>query len=145
MDLDELYQEVIMDHARRPRNLRELPMASHRADGHNPLCGDQVTVHLKVEDGVIQEATFTGCGCAISTASASMMTDMVQGKRVDEVRDLARRFRDALVEHKESELGELEVLCGVRNFPMRVKCATLAWHTVCAALDAQAQPVTTEG
>ncbi len=134
-ELDELYQEVILDHCRKPRNFGPLPEATHHAEGHNPLCGDQVSVHLVVCEGRVQNACFEGCGCAISTASASMMTELVRGKSSEEIRAMAEQFRQVLVERKEHELGELEVLCGVKEFPMRVKCATLAWHAVSAALE----------
>lgn len=134
MDLTDLYQEVILDHSKRPRNLRPLPQATHNAEGYNPLCGDHVKVHLVVEDGIIQDAAFEGCGCAISTASASLMTDIVKGKSITEVEELVQNFRDVLMNNKEHEIGDLEVLCGVKNFPMRVKCATLVWHAVVSAI-----------
>ena len=144
MDLSELYQEVILDHSKRPRNFGPMPDATHDAEGYNPLCGDQVHVLLRVVNNEVQHACFEGCGCAISTASASLMTELIRGKSVDEIRDLARRFRETLIEGKEHELGELEVLCGVKSFPMRVKCATLAWHAALAALEELKEPVSTE-
>ncbi len=134
-EIEELYQEVILDHCRKPRNFGPMPEATHHAEGHNPLCGDQVSVHLVVCDGRVKNACFEGCGCAISTASASIMTELVRGKSAEEIRALASQFREVLMERKEHELGELEVLCGVKEFPMRVKCATLAWHAVSAALE----------
>lgn len=146
MDLDALYQEVILDHSKKPRNFGALEDATHEAEGYNPLCGDQVHVRLRVVNNEVCEACFEGCGCAISTASASLMTELVKGKSPEEIRDLAKRFRETLIERKDHDLGELEVLCGIRDFPMRVKCATLAWHAVLAALEGQyIGPVSTEG
>ncbi|MDN5842101.1 MAG: SUF system NifU family Fe-S cluster assembly protein [Alcaligenaceae bacterium] len=129
--LRELYQEVIFDHNRSPRNFHEMGDASHQADGYNPLCGDQLTVYARVEDGVVQEASFVGHGCAISTASASLMTEAVRGHTIEEVEALFRDIHAMLTEaHPDRDLGKLEVLSGVREFPSRVKCATLAWHTL---------------
>jgi nitrogen fixation NifU-like protein len=129
--LRDLYQEVIFDHNRNPRNFRAMDDASNRADGHNPLCGDQLTVYARVRDGIVQEVSFIGHGCAISTASASLMTEAVRGMRVDEVEALFRNIHAMLTEaHPDCDLGKLEVLSGVREFPSRVKCATLAWHTL---------------
>lgn len=150
-DLRDLYQEVIIDHNRRPHNFGPLPQTTHRAEGFNPLCGDKLTVYLNLADGVIQAANFEGEGCAISTASASLMTDALKGKTVAEAEAMFRSFH-ALVtgEAQASEasemmpLGKLEVLAGVQEFPVRVKCATLAWHTLHAALHDQTGPVTTE-
>jgi nitrogen fixation NifU-like protein len=146
-DLRELYQEVIFDHYKAPRNCHELADANHRAQGHNPLCGDTITVFLKIDDGVIKDATFTGNGCAISTASASLMTEALKGKKIAEVEpifdDFHRMVTDATMAPHPG-LGKLEVLAGVREFPVRVKCATLAWHTLQAALRDQRTPVTTE-
>ena len=130
-DLRELYQEVIFDHNRHPRNFHAMSDASHTADGHNPLCGDQLTVYAQVADGVVQEASFVGQGCAISTASASLMTEAVRGKTIAEVEALFRDMHIMLTEaHPDRDFGKLEVLSGVREFPSRVKCATLAWHTL---------------
>jgi nitrogen fixation NifU-like protein len=130
-DLRELYQEVIFDHNRHPRNFHAMSDASHSADGHNPLCGDQLTVYAQVADGVVQEASFVGQGCAISTASASLMTEAVRGKTIAEVEALFRDMHIMLTEaHPDRDFGKLEVLSGVREFPSRVKCATLAWHTL---------------
>jgi nitrogen fixation NifU-like protein len=136
--LRELYQEVILDHGKKPRNFRPLEQATHCAEGHNPLCGDCVTVHVRVEEGIVREATFQGSGCAISTASASLMTEAIQGKTVEEAMALFDEFRAAVVENRESDdLGKLEVLLGVKEFPVRVKCATLAWHTLQAAIEGE--------
>lgn len=130
-DLRELYQEVIFDHNRNPRNFHAMEEASHMAEGHNPLCGDQLVVYARVEDGIIQEASFVGHGCAISKASASLMTEAVKGKPVAEAEALFRDMHVMLTEaHPDRDFGKLEVLSGVREFPARVKCATLAWHTL---------------
>jgi nitrogen fixation NifU-like protein len=145
-ELRDLYQEVVIDHGRRPRNFGPLPGANHEAEGFNPLCGDRLTLRLKVGDGVIQDARFEGAGCAISTASASLMTEALKGRTQAEVETLFKDFH-ALVTGEASpagELGKLEVLAGVREFPARVKCATLAWHTLQAALHDEKQPVSTE-
>ncbi|MBV6272133.1 SUF system NifU family Fe-S cluster assembly protein [Alcaligenaceae bacterium CGII-47] len=129
--LRELYQEVIFDHNRSPRNFHEMDHASHRADGHNPLCGDQLTVYALVEGGVVREVSFVGNGCAISTASASLMTEAVRGQTIDQVEALFQDIHAMLTQaHPDRDLGKLEVLSGVREFPSRVKCATLAWHTL---------------
>jgi nitrogen fixation NifU-like protein len=145
-DLRDLYQEVIVDHSRRPRNFGPLPDASHQAEGFNPLCGDRLTLRLKVVDGVIEDARFEGAGCAISTASASLMTEVLKGRSESEAAALFADFHTLLTgEPKASAaLGKLEVLAGVREFPSRIKCATLAWHTLHAALHAENRPVTTE-
>jgi nitrogen fixation NifU-like protein len=131
-DLRELYQEVIFDHNRRPRNFHAMTDASHTADGHNPLCGDQLTIYAQVNDDIVQDVSFVGHGCAISTASASLMTEAVKGMSVAEVEGLFRDMHTMLTEsHPEGrDFGKLEVLSGVREFPARVKCATLAWHTL---------------
>ena len=146
-DLRDLYQEVIIDHSRRPRNFGSLPQATHRADGFNPLCGDKMTVYLKVDNGIIRDAGFEGEGCAISTASASLMTEALKGKTKSEAEALFAGFRNMVTGTSApatTVLGKLEVLDGVREFPTRVKCATLAWHTLLAALRDQTGPVTTE-
>lgn len=147
-ELRELYQEVILDHNKRPRNFGALAEANHHAEGHNPLCGDHITVHLDVEDGVIRGVAFEGAGCAISRASASLMTDAVKGKPVAEAEKLFDEFHRMVTsgvdEEMEAALGKLAVFCGVREFPSRVKCASLAWHTLHAALEEKGQPVTTE-
>ena len=144
-DLRDLYQEVILDHNRRPRNFGPLPAANRSAEGHNPLCGDRVTVYLDVEGDRIQDVSFEGAGCAISTASASLMTEALKGRSLEEARTLFHGFHELVTKGDEGEdLGKLAVFTGVREYPMRVKCATLAWHTLMAALDAKDQPVTTE-
>ncbi len=136
-DLQQLYQEVILDHNRNPRNCYAMEGASCFADGHNPLCGDTVKVYLRIEDGIIDEISFEGSGCAICTASTSMMTESVRGKSVEEVRELFEGFHHMLTgiaEEQDVELGKLKVFEGVREYPVRVKCATLAWHTLRSAL-----------
>ena len=146
-DLRELYQEVIFDHYKRPRNRGALDAPTHRAEGHNPLCGDQVTIYLDVDGGVVKDVRFEGAGCAIATASASLMTEALKGRSVDEVESLFRQFHDLVTDesaHATPDLGKLEVLAGVREFPARVKCATLAWHTLNAALRNRHEPVSTE-
>jgi nitrogen fixation NifU-like protein len=148
-DLRQLYQEVILDHSKRPRNFGEPEGSCFRAEGHNPLCGDQVTVYVRVEDGAITEVRFEGRGCAISTASASLMTETLKTKTPEEARQLFELFRESVTSDPTSELdddqlGKLAVLSGVREYPMRVKCASLAWHTMRAALDGCDEPVTTE-
>lgn len=146
-DLRELYQEVIIDHSRRPRNRGELPGHNHSAEGFNPLCGDRLTLYLKVENGIVQDARFDGAGCAISTASASLMTEALKGKTEAQVEALFGAFHDLLTGSAPEEspaLGKLNVFAGVREFPTRVKCATLAWHTLQAALRDRAEPVSTE-
>ena len=139
-DLRELYQEVILDHNKSPHNFRELPDADRHAEGDNPLCGDVVTVYVGLDGDTIREVAFQGSGCAISQASASMMTDAVKGKTLDEARALSLSFRNLLTERGDvpvdpESLGKLAVFTGVKQFPMRVKCATLAWHTLAAALE----------
>lgn len=145
-DLRDLYQEVIVDHSRRPRNFGPLPDASHQAEGFNPLCGDHLTLRLKVVEGVIANARFEGAGCAISTASASLMTEALKGRSASEAEALFADFHTLLTGEPKasSTLGKLEVLAGVREFPSRIKCATLAWHALQAALHAENRPVTTE-
>lgn len=144
-DLRELYQETIFDHYRQPRNFGQLDRANRRAEGYNPLCGDKVTLYLRVEDGVIRDASFEGSGCAISTASASLMTESLKGKREEEALHLLGKFHDLVTGIATAgDLGKLAVLAGVREFPQRVKCATLAWHTMKAALQNVEKPVTTE-
>ena len=146
-DMRELYQEIILDHNRKPRNCGVLSCANHTADGHNPLCGDIVKVYLRITEGVIQEISFQGQGCAICTASTSLMTEAVKGKRVEEVRALYEGFHHMLTgvaEEQGVELGKLKVFEGVREYPVRVKCATLAWHTLSAAMEGDDEPVSTE-
>ena len=145
-DLHDLYQETILDHGKRPRNTGVLPGATHRAEGYNPLCGDRLTLQLKVEGGHITGIRFQGVGCAISTASASLMTEAMQGKTPEEAERAFEKFHTLLTQERPAapDLGKLAVFSGVREYPMRVKCATLAWHTLRAALRSQAQPVSTE-
>jgi nitrogen fixation NifU-like protein len=149
-DLRELYEEVILDHNRNPRNYPRKPEdATNSAHGFNPLCGDEFFVHLTVADGVIKDAGFEGAGCAISTASASLMTEALIGKPIAEVDALFQQVHSLLTEeaqigNPEEFLGKLTVLTGVKEYPMRVKCATLAWHTMRAALHEEATTVTTE-
>ena len=145
--LRDLYQEVILDHYRKPRNFRSLADANRKAEGFNPLCGDRLTLYVKLKDGVIADATFEGSGCAISTASASLLTESIKGKTEHEAEMLFQSFRDVVTgsgETPNTDLGKLDVLAGVREFPVRVKCATLAWHTLRAALASQKEPVSTE-
>jgi len=144
-DLRELYQETILDHYRQPRNFGRLSTANRKAVGYNPLCGDKLALYLQVEDGVILDASFEGDGCAISTASASLMTEKLKGKREEEVLSLLDKVHDMMTGTASADgLGKLAVLAGVREFPQRVKCATLAWHTMKAALENAEEPVTTE-
>ena len=145
-DLSDLYQEVILDHNRRPRNFHALANASHRAEGYNPLCGDRLTLYLSVNEGVITEAAFEGAGCAISKASASMMTETLKGKTLAEADALFQRFHRMVTtppDQPVEDMGKLSSLAGVREFPIRVKCASLAWHTFKAALSND-QPATTQ-
>jgi nitrogen fixation NifU-like protein len=148
-DLRELYQEVILDHTRKPRNFGVLEGASGEAQGFNPLCGDSVTVYLTTDGGIVRDVRFQGQGCAISTASASLMTEAIKGKPVEEVQELFERFHSVVTgppgEPVDLEaIGKLAVLAGVREFPMRVKCASLAWHTMKSALSGTHDTVTTE-
>lgn len=145
-DLRELYQEVIFDHNRSPRNFHRMDDADRVAEGHNPLCGDQLTLYVRLTGRVIDEASFVGHGCAISTASASLMTEAVKGRTIDEVEALFRDFHALLTGEPPQgrDFGKLEVLAGVREFPVRVKCATLAWHTLHNALTGEAAAAKTE-
>ena len=149
-ELRELYQEVILDHSKRPRNFGEVPGANRSAEGYNPLCGDRETVFVRLEDDVLRDVGFRGTGCAISTASASMMTDAVKGRTRAEAEQLFERFhrlitgQDGEKERGAPELGKLAVFSGVREFPVRVKCATLPWHTLKAALGGVDRTVSTE-
>jgi nitrogen fixation NifU-like protein len=145
-ELHELYQEVILDHNRRPRNFRVLA-GGRTAEGFNPLCGDRLRVYLRVDDGVITDVSFQGSGCAISKASASLMTESVKGKTIAEAGALFNRFQQMITSPPDSpvdQLGKLTVLAGVRQFPIRVKCASLAWHTLHAAMNAGDGVVSTE-
>ncbi len=149
VDLDDLYQQVIVDHSRRPRNFRELANATGSGEGHNPFCGDRVTVYLKVDERTVADISFLGRGCAICTASASMMTESVKGKSIKEVEAMFGRFHamltDADADGRDNEaLDKLVVFEGVSRFPVRVKCATLPWHTMKAALGSNDQITTTE-
>lgn len=144
-ELRDLYQEVIFDHYRAPRNFGALADANRSAEGYNPLCGDKVKLYLQVEDGIIRDARFEGAGCAISTASASLMTESLKGRPEAEAMRLLEDFQRMVTGGEPAgQLGKLEALAGVREFPQRVKCATLAWHTLQAALRQQHVPVSTE-
>lgn len=145
--IQDLYQEVILDHNKSPRNFRIIDPASHHADGYNPLCGDKIEVFLTInEAGVIEDAAFQGSGCAISTASSSLMTEIVKDKTIEEVDKLFNTFREAVMfdGQDSEELGRLRALTGVREFPSRVKCATLAWHALEAAIHDKDETVKTE-
>jgi nitrogen fixation NifU-like protein len=145
-ELRELYQETILEHSRKPRNYGELPSANHKAEGFNPLCGDHYTVFVNVKDGAIAEISFHGAGCAISKASASMMTQSLKGKSTEEAEALFSQFHDLVTGTggKPEELGKLAAFAGVSEFPLRVKCATLAWHAMRAALRGDQDAVSTE-
>lgn len=147
MDSRELYQQVILDHNRAPRNFRRLDHADREAQGHNPICGDSITLYLKMDGDVIEDIAFQGTGCAISKASTSLMTDSVKGKTAGEAEALFTRFRDMVTgigDVDRKVLGKLAAFQGVRAFPARVKCASLSWHTLRAALRESSQPATTE-
>ena len=149
-DLRELYQEVILDHSRKPRNFRELEGATGKAEGYNPLCGDKVTIFVVMEGNQVVDISFQGNGCAISTASASVMTQRLKGKTTDEVEAVFKSFhgmvtgQPAEVTDSTPEIGKLAIFKGVREFPIRVKCATLAWHTLRAAMAGKSATVSTE-
>jgi nitrogen fixation NifU-like protein len=146
-ELDDLYQEVILDHNKKPRNFHRLEEANRTAEGFNPLCGDQITLYLLVQDDVIRDIAFQGSGCAISKASASLMTSILKGKSEREAEALFGRFHDLVTSDAPADsaaLGKLAVFSGVREFPARVKCASLAWHTLRAALAGERQTATTE-
>jgi nitrogen fixation NifU-like protein len=149
-DLRDLYQEVIFDHYRQPRNCGVLPEANRKAEGYNPLCGDRVTLYLLVEDGIVKDVRFEGTGCAIATASASMMTEALKGRTEAEAEALFGRFHEMVTASPDtpssgdSALGKLATLSGVRKYPERVKCATLAWHTLHAALHDKGGTASTE-
>lgn len=144
--INELYQEIILDHSKRPRNFRRLPDANRTAEGYNPLCGDRCKVYVKEQSGVIDNISFEGGGCAISTSSASLMTEALKGKTVAEAEQIVDRFLALVTKDQPvpGDLGKLAVFAGVREFPVRVKCATLAWHTLRAALRDSSQVVSTE-
>ena len=144
--LNELYQEVILDHNKRPRNFRTIEPASHHAEGHNPLCGDRLALYVQVTGDTIADVAFQGSGCAISKASASLMTDAVKGQTVEAANALFQRFHSMVTtppDQPVENMGKLSVLAGVREFPVRVKCASLCWHTLKAALDRE-QTISTE-
>jgi nitrogen fixation NifU-like protein len=145
--LRELYQEVILEHSKKPRNYRVLETANHKAEGYNPLCGDHFTVYLDIKDGAISDIGFQGSGCAISKASASMMTQMLKGRTTSEAEETFTKFHDLVTGHAGGDgqdLGKLAVFAGVSEFPLRVKCATLAWHALRAALHGEEQAVSSE-
>ena len=137
--VDDLYQEVILDHSKRPRNCHSMDDANHKAEGYNPLCGDKLKLYLKIEDDVVKDVSFVGSGCAISTASASLMTESLKGKSRKEALKLLEKFHELLTTDSpvSKDLGKLVVFCGVRDYPARVKCATLAWHTLKSALTSE--------
>jgi nitrogen fixation protein NifU and related proteins len=147
-DLRDLYQEVILEHSKAPRNYRELKNANHKAEGFNPLCGDRFTVYLQTEGDSIRDISFQGSGCAISKASASMMTQSLKGKTKAEAKELFEQFHKVVTGQvtngNHAELGKLAVFSGVSEFPVRVKCATLAWHTLQAALEGKQESISTE-
>jgi nitrogen fixation NifU-like protein len=148
-ELRELYQATILDHNRKPRNFRQPESCDRRAEGYNPICGDQLVVFVDLEDGRVTDIAFQGVGCAISVASASLMTDSVRGKHLDEIQTEFKRFHEMVTSAPGTSLdipslGKLAVFSGVREFPVRVKCATLAWHTLHAALDGDGGTVHTE-
>ena len=143
-ELSELYQQVILHHNKKPRNFRKLETANHSAEGYNPLCGDQLTIYLDLEDGLVKDVGFEGSGCAISKAAASMMTQAVKGKSKEQAENLFNEFHSMVTgelneETEENNLGNLKIFAGVREFPVRVKCATLPWHTLHAALNKKHQ------
>ena len=147
-ELNDLYQEVILDHNKNPRNFREIPAADRTADGNNPLCGDALRVYVELEDERVKDVAFKGSGCAISKASASMMTQVVKGKTREETEVLFDEFHRMVLgeldeEREENHLGKLKIFAGVREFPARVKCASLSWHTLHAALTGE-EEVSTE-
>ena len=147
-ELSELYQQVILDHNKKPRNFRKLESANYQAEGYNPLCGDQLTVYINLEDDLVKEVGFEGSGCAISKASASMMTQAVKGKSKEQAVSLFKEFHSMVTgeldeETEDNSLGNLKIFAGVREFPVRVKCATLPWHTLHAALNKE-EKISTE-
>jgi len=147
-ELSELYQQVILDHNKKPRNFRKLESANYQAEGYNPLCGDQLTVYINLEDDLVTDVGFEGSGCAISKASASMMTQAVKGKSKEQAESLFKEFHSMVIgeldeETEDNSLGNLKIFAGVREFPVRVKCATLPWHTLHAALNKE-EKISTE-
>jgi nitrogen fixation protein NifU and related proteins len=146
-ELRDLYQDIILEHSKRPRNFRPLDAANRKAEGFNPLCGDHFTVYVEIGDGQIRDISFQGSGCAISKASASMMTQAVKGKRTEEAEELFQKFHHVVTGKDGAEphnLGKLEAFAGVSEYPVRVKCATLAWHALRAALQGEEHAVSTE-
>ncbi len=148
-ELRELYQQVILDHNKSPRNFKKLENANQDAEGYNPLCGDKIHIYLNVEDGIVKDISFIGSGCAISKASASLMSTIIKGKSKEEAGIIFEKFHDLVTgkltgEAEIEELGKLAVFAGVRDFPARVKCASLAWHTMMTALQGKDEKVTTE-
>jgi nitrogen fixation NifU-like protein len=146
--LSDLYQEILLEHNSKPRNFREVEEANRTSEGYNPLCGDQITLYLKVVDGVIEDVGFQGVGCAISRASASMMTQSIKGETIEKAQEVFNAFHHMITEPGAEldydTLGDLETLSGVNEFPTRIKCAILAWHTMKAALTDDKDPITTE-
>ena len=145
-DLNDLYQQVILDHSKSPRNFQKMEKANRVAEGKNPLCGDQVTLYLLMEDEIVKDISFQGSGCAISKASASLLTESLKGKTRDQVKRLFEEVRAMITTGKINgdELGKLAVFAGVHKFPARVKCAILPWHAVVAAMEGKPEPVSTE-
>ena len=148
-DLQDLYQDIIMDHNRRPRNFGPVDQPTHKKEGYNPLCGDQIEIELKILDGIVVDVGFTGVGCAISKSSASMMTEEIKGKELKVVESMFEQFRRMItvkdqMDLDEDLLGDLEILQGVSRYPARIKCATLAWHTLHSAIEGDEDTVTTE-
>jgi len=147
-DLQDLYQELILDHGRKPRNFKALDNATRSAEGYNPLCGDKVKIYVEMDGDIVKDISFEGAGCAISTASASIMTETLKGKTRAQAEELFQTFHDLVTGQKAQldapELGKLAVFSGVSEFPIRVKCATLSWHTLRAALNGAAEVISTE-
>jgi len=140
---DDLYQDIIIDHSKRPRNCHAMADANRKAEGYNPLCGDELKLYVKIENDIVKDVSWVGSGCAISTASASLMTESLKGKSREEALKLLEKFHELLTTDTPvtQELGKLVVFCGVRDYPARVKCATLAWHTLKSALTNSGEPV----
>lgn len=146
-ELRELYQELILEHSKKPRNYREMPNANRKVEGFNPLCGDHFTVYLEMDGDTVRDISFQGSGCALSKASASMMTQVLKGKSKEQAEELFQRFHHMVTgagQVNPEELGKLAVFSGVSEFPVRVKCASLAWHAMKAALKGEAQEISTE-
>jgi nitrogen fixation NifU-like protein len=144
--VSDLYQDTILDHSKRPRNCHPMEDANRKAEGYNPLCGDKLKLYIKIEDDIVKDVSFEGSGCAISTASASLMTESLKGKTREEALKMLDKFHDLLTTDTPvtKDLGKLVVFCGVRDYPARVKCATLAWHTLKCALNGTGETVSTE-